>query len=765
MDSHAPTTGAGPEQRYHDAMTKEQEMHMCAVRTQADAHHASPPHAALAGTPLLAFLHVDGRPSFAMHAGASPPADAPLELAYSNPALQSADGLLARVTGLPTAASLFVESATLHRAFRDWLLGVVDECDPSRRGNGYLFEGHLWTAVHVDHYKVVSGVSAWMQWSDPANAQLRPRPEPRESGTPRHLPLKACLPPRAHHLPAGRPLLASPDVNSELRASPLDSPALSTSLDVHAELRATPLGSPALSTSLDVNAELRATPLTPPQCTQYGPFDYTFDVPPAVPLSAHIDYFRQTDWSQTPLGDMASWSPELRCVVNMTLNDSYPAILFWGNDAIMVYNEAYTQLLGVLHPCMGRSAHTHASDYWPTLTPLLDHINATGNSLREHDVPFFIDRHGFLEETYWSFQFTPVLNSKGHITCYYHHLFETTKHHLLERRVSSLVELGSQTANARTFQSFWDIALQALTLNSKDVPFALLYSTENQCSSDFGSISSPGVAVAHTLGDCVLKGSIGVESGHALAPPIIDIQDSSYVFHSYLLEAARLGKATIVHLADLNLPESQLANVDWQGYGEPCRVVVVCPIMPTTGDNAQVEGFLILGVNPRRPFDEHYQKFVHVMMRLMATSLASVALFDAEVRQKEKAIENAAMLQQQLLNEIQAKEKKFQSFAERSDVAIFICNALGQYTYRNRRWYVEQYDLHSWRSPDFSTGTRYSKWQLMSKTPAKLGYLLSSPKMSPNVRAFLANLLWRKYLSFSSSRPECYGRHHPSSSR
>ena len=95
---------------------------------------------------------------------------------------------------------------------------------------------------------------------------------------------------------------------------------------------------------------------------------------------------------------------------------------------------------------------------------------------------------------------------------------------------------------------------------------------------------------------------------------------------------------------------------------------------------------VIIGVNPRRSFDESYKKFVHVMLRLMATSLASVVLFEAEVKQKEKAIENAANLQRQLLNEIGAKEKKFQSFAERSDVAIFIMDAVGTYTYRNRRW-------------------------------------------------------------------------------
>ncbi|KAF2621989.1 hypothetical protein BU25DRAFT_378719, partial [Macroventuria anomochaeta] len=630
------------EQRYHDAITKEQQFQMCAARTLSGFKRETL-HADLTNSKLLGYLDVDERPSFAIHAGTTSHPDGPLELVYSNPALKRTECLLARVTGQQTEGCLFVESAALHCAFRNWLLDVVDECDLSRRGNAYLFEGHLWTAANMEHYKVVSGVTAWMLWSDPSNAQLRPSLDPKESGQPKHLPLKA-------YLPTERPSLQSPDVNSERKESLKDRPS--------------------------------------PERSHHGPYDYTFHPPPLATMSEHIKYFRDTDWSQTPLGDMKSWSPELRCVVNMTLNDSYPAILFWGEEAIMVYNEAYIQLLGVLHPCMGKSARTHAANYWPTFTPLIEHINATGASLREHDVPLFIDRHGFLEETYWSFQFTPVLNSEGHITSYYHHLFETTKHHLLERRVSSLVEMSSQTANARTFQSFWEIALQTLALNSKDVPFALLYSAEHQYGSDINSISSPGSGPRGTsLGNCILKGSIGVQSGHPLAPPTINVEDHAYVFHSYLLEAAKLGKATIIHLADLNLSDAVLSSVDWKGYGDPCRVVVICPIMPTTGDNAQVEGFVILGVNPRRPFDDNYQKFVHVMLRLLATSLASVALFDAEVRQKEKAIENAANLQQQLLNEIEAKEKKFQSFAERSDVAIFIMNAVGKYTYRNRRWY------------------------------------------------------------------------------
>jgi hypothetical protein len=642
MDDQDGSTEASREgeQRYHDAITKEQELQMCAVRTFSGFKRETI-HADLSHSKLLSYLDLDERPSFAIHAGSAPHLDGPLDLIYSNPALKNADGVMAKVTGQQTAGVLFVESAALHSAFRNWLLGVMDECDLARRGTAYFFEGYLWSAVHVEHYKVVSGILTTILWSDSSKTMPRPSLSSRQEGQPTYLPFRA-------HLRSERSVIRSPDVNSPREENPMDNPS--------------------------------------PNGSQHGPHDYTLHLPPLATVPEHIKYFRDTDWSQTPLGVMSAWPPELRCVVNMALNDSYPAVLFWGKEAIMIYNEAYIQLLGGLHPCMGKSARTYASTYWPRIESLIENVNATGTSTREHDVPLFIERHGFLEETYWSFQLEPALDKDGNIACYYHQLFETTKHHLLERRVSTLVELGSQTANARSYQTFWEITLQTLSTNGKDVPFALLYSTEHQYGSEFSTISSPGTGSSIPLGTCKLKGCIGVESGHLLAPTTIDLQDSTYEFHSHLLEAAKLGKAIMVRLADLNIPDDVLASVDWKGYGDPCRIIVICPITPTTGNNAQTEGFVIIGVNPRRSFDESYQKFVHVMLRLMATSLASVVLFEAEVKQKEKAIENAANLQRQLLNEIGAKEKKFQSFAERSDVAIFIMDAVGSYTYRNRRW-------------------------------------------------------------------------------
>lgn len=36
------------------------------------------------------------------------------------------------------------------------------------------------------------------------------------------------------------------------------------------------------------------------------------------------------------------------------MQDLRPAVIFSGTDLIMIYNEAYIDLLGDLHPCMGQ---------------------------------------------------------------------------------------------------------------------------------------------------------------------------------------------------------------------------------------------------------------------------------------------------------------------------------------------------------------------------------------------------------------------------
>ncbi len=480
---------------------------------------------------LLDSLDKDERPSFVVRTSHAQNRGI-LDVVYFNQALLAVDALLSKVSGQEDAKSVFAESSSAHLAFRAWLHGKVNSLDTSKRGKAYLYEEFLWSAVSLGEYTIVSGMPSLLFWTDAVPRRRHPAPEYTKSK---------------------QPTLA----NKIIR----------------------PIRPPLSQT------------LSPNTYHKHGPFDHTREH--CVSTDPHIAYFRSVDWSATPLGSMESWTDELRSTVNLTLNSGYPTVLFYGEERNMVYNQSYLSLIGNIHPCMGESIKDMVPEHWPAFEPLISHINKTGLGLTEGDMPLFIDRHGSSEETHWSFQLAPVLDNSGHVIAYYHTLVETTDLHLLKRRVTSLVEVGGQTSKARDFESFWNAALEALALNDKDIPFALLYGPEVSPRAEMSSVSSPGSI--QTLEKCLLKGAIGVEAGHLIAPSTFDMSDESYILHPFLTQATRTRKATIVHLSELPLNETALQGIQWKGYGEPCQILIVCPILPTSGE--QVEGFLIFGLS------------------------------------------------------------------------------------------------------------------------------------------------------------------------
>ncbi|KAF2439566.1 hypothetical protein P171DRAFT_422165 [Karstenula rhodostoma CBS 690.94] len=585
----------------------------------------------LASVGLLSTLENDTRASFVVEISSGIPQDGVLELLYFNCALAGAPALLAKLRGDDASQAMFLDDLQPRVAFAQWLWGQVKITDPAVIGDAYLFADHLWWATTIANgrHRVVSGVlAAFLRQEEVGHKRPHgdDRIDVRDHNEPKNMP---------QYLP------------ERLRAA-------------HGRI--------------DTQEMVLAS--------SFGPFDYTQDLP-CQNMSDHVLYFRSIDWAATPLGSMASWSPQLRCVVNMVLNDHHHAVLFWGEEATMIYSEAYVELIDGMHPCMGQSASVVAKEFWSQLEPLIQLIKSTGKTFSNADMPLFIDRHGFLEEAFFSFQFIPVLDANGCVAGYYQPVIETTRHQLLERRITSLVEIGSGTAKARDLKTYWELAIDTIATNDRDAPFALLYAVEDFSVPTKSSLSTPGIR--SEISKFVLKGSIGVEAGHYIAPPTIDLENGNNVFESHLKRSVKSMIPVVAHFADMELPEGILEGIGWKGFGDPCRSLIFCPIQLTTSE--QVQGFLILGVNPRRPFDEDYKQFVHVMLRLLATSLASVVLFDEEIRQKENAIGQAAQLEKQFIAELHRKEEKFQRYADQSDVAIFVMDAVGSFTYRNQGWY------------------------------------------------------------------------------
>jgi hypothetical protein len=75
----------------------------------------------------------------------------------------------------------------------------------------------------------------------------------------------------------------------------------------------------------------------------------------------------------------------------------------------------------------------------------------------------------------------------------------------------------------------------------------------------------------------------------------------------------RTREPTKLQTRDGTLLESLMEGREWRGFREPCREAVIFPVRPTIGEN--VLGFLLMGVNPRRPYDDAYMSFTAMLNR------------------------------------------------------------------------------------------------------------------------------------------------------
>jgi PAS domain S-box-containing protein len=74
-------------------------------------------------------------------------------------------------------------------------------------------------------------------------------------------------------------------------------------------------------------------------------------------------FLRRLDWTKTPLGSRTGWTPALRVVVDLILASHVPMTILWGSDLVLIYNDAYSAILGEKHPgIMGRPAHEGGLD-------------------------------------------------------------------------------------------------------------------------------------------------------------------------------------------------------------------------------------------------------------------------------------------------------------------------------------------------------------------------------------------------------------------
>ena len=295
---------------------------------------------------------------------------------------------------------------------------------------------------------------------------------------------------------------------------------------------------------------------------------------------------RSIDWSATPLGPTSGWPQSLRTSVSSCLNSRFPIVIWWGPDLVKIYNDAYRQLLGTKHPSsMGAPGRDVWPEIWHIIGPMLEGVLKEGRATWSESQFLPLERHGFAEECYFTFSYSPIRDESGGVGGVFCAVTETTGQVLGERRLRTLNELAAETAAAVSVDDACRRAMAQLSKNSADLPFAVLYLIDG----DRAMLE--------------LNGAAGLESPSSVWPRSVDVTSDPPL-------ARQLAKAVEAATAQLVDPICSLLDDGVDPASLPARRALLLPIH---ADDAQPTGVLIAGVSPHLSLDDRYSGFLDLV--------------------------------------------------------------------------------------------------------------------------------------------------------
>ncbi|GIZ51435.1 hybrid sensor histidine kinase/response regulator [Noviherbaspirillum aridicola] len=153
---------------------------------------------------------------------------------------------------------------------------------------------------------------------------------------------------------------------------------------------------------------------------------------------------RMQDWSASPLGHPRTWSPALRTVTGLMLDSKFPMFVAWGPELGFLYNDSYIEVLGAKHPtAIGRRFHDIWFEIWDVIDPLIRRALAGEASFHEN-LPLQMLRKGHLEQTWFTFSYSPARDETGRIAGMFCACTETTGRVLAERRQEFQLRLADR---------------------------------------------------------------------------------------------------------------------------------------------------------------------------------------------------------------------------------------------------------------------------------------------------------------------------------
>ena len=143
---------------------------------------------------------------------------------------------------------------------------------------------------------------------------------------------------------------------------------------------------------------------------------------------------RDFDWASTPLGPIETWPSALRIAVGICLNSRFPMFVWWGPQLINIYNDSYVPILGPRHPrALGKPARETWHEIWDVVGEQARIVMDEGRATFNDRVLLVMERHGYREETWFTWSYSPIMDEHGQVAGLFCACTEETARVLAER--------------------------------------------------------------------------------------------------------------------------------------------------------------------------------------------------------------------------------------------------------------------------------------------------------------------------------------------
>jgi signal transduction histidine kinase len=296
----------------------------------------------------------------------------------------------------------------------------------------------------------------------------------------------------------------------------------------------------------------------------------------------------------------------LRTIVRVMLTSRYAMWVGWGPELAFLYNDAYAKMtLHGKHPwALDRPTREVWAEIWTELAPRIEQVLHTGEATWDEALLLFLQRHGFREESYHTFSYSPLPGDDGKVAGNLCVVTEVTDRVIGERRLAALRNLAAGLSQAGTESKVFDAIDRCLTADSRDLPFSLLFLFDEE-------------------GRATLAGNTGFGPEHdGVVNAFGRVAQGAF---PEILEAA--GPVVV---RDLEARFGALPKGPWE---KPPTELLVVPLAQQ-GQSRRL-GVFVAGLNPYRLLDETFQSFVVLFAGQITSGIASARAYEAERRRAE----------------------------------------------------------------------------------------------------------------------------------